>query len=106
MPGEENKSRLEILLEDNANYLQRLDDVFEDLFNLGIIQERKVRIGKEPTVKISLNKGVRGDFYGWEITVDSDLKEYANLLNILEIVNTALKEKFGVNTNYPKEDKK
>jgi len=80
-------------IQEMNRYLMRIQDIFDDLYSLNIIQKRKVTIGKEPQIKVVLNKGMR-DTYGWEIEILSDSLEYSNLLTILKEVNGQMKEMF------------
>jgi len=77
----------------NSSYLETLQEVFDDLLRLNLIKERKISIGKNPVIKISLKVNTK-DFYTWEIEVDSELEKYTDLLTIVKTVNETLRERY------------
>lgn len=94
MAGNSTQEELQI----NSSYLELLQDVLDDLVGLNLIKERKITVGKNPSVKISLKVSTK-DFYTWEIEVQSELEEHNNLLTIIKVVNDKLRELYRRRTD-------
>ena len=74
--------------------LEILKEVLNDLMDIKIIKERRVKIGQNPAIKIVLKKGMK-DKYSWEIEILSDLPEYNNVIKLIDVVNEELQKRFN-----------